>query len=87
VVIGEWTHITCTYDGTTATLYVDDNTPVTANVLNAPVNTNKPLRIGAGRTERATPDYYFNGKIADVRIWPRELNSSEVEALYEKGIP
>ena len=47
-------------------------------------NTNKPTRIGAGRTEGAVM-YLFKGKIDDVAIWDEALTNAEITELYNNG--
>ena len=47
-------------------------------------NTNKPTRIGAGRTEGAVM-YFFKGKIDDVAIWDEALTNAEITELYNNG--
>ena len=53
-------------------------------------NTDKPLYIGAGRTNKHPhdvdpPQFHFNGKIDDVAIWNSTLSSDEIVQLYNSG--
>ncbi|MCP4111319.1 MAG: hypothetical protein GY749_38290, partial [Desulfobacteraceae bacterium] len=92
VVTGEWTHLAGVYDGTTMTFYING---VSAGSLDADLslNTEQPLRIGAGSTESETPDFYFNGSIDEVRIWNTARTESEIMVYmnrpltgYENGL-
>jgi len=68
VVVGQWTHLAATYDGTTFRFYVNG---ILANsqIGSFSQNLSQPLRIGAGRTENPSPQFYFNGAVDEVRIW------------------
>ena len=58
------------------------NTSSTVSMNNQ--NTDKPTRIGAGRTEGAVM-YLFKGKIDDVAIWDEALTNAEITELYNNG--
>ncbi len=92
IVQNTWHMQTVTYDhsSTTMKLYVDgvfleENT--SESLL---ANTDKPLYIGAGRTNKhphdaLPPDFYFNGRIDDVAIWNTTLSAAEIVQLYNSG--
>ena len=84
--VNQWVSITCTYDSSNVSLYLN-GTEVTSNPSGFLPITNKPLRIGAGATETSPPDYYFHGSLDDVRIYDRALSASEVLALYNLEKP
>ena len=63
---------------------VEVNSNTTTKVLNVQ-NTDKPTRIGAGRTENTTVWYHFNGKIDEVAFWDEALTDAEILALYNSG--
>lgn len=90
-VIGKWQHICGVSEkiGTASqsvSLYVNGhliakNTP--ASDWNNPINpTNPTLRIG-----RSINNSYFNGSIADVRIYHRVLSESEINVLAQDADP
>ena len=56
----------------------------TAKVVNIQ-NTDKPTRIGAGRTENTTVWYHFKGKIDEVAVWDEALTDAEISTLYNSG--
>ena len=92
IVENTWHMQTVTYDhsATTMKLYVDgvfleENTSETLLA-----NTDKPLYIGAGRTNKhphdaLPPQFYFNGNIDDVAIWNTTLSAAEIVQLYNSG--
>ena len=79
VVYGEWTHLAGTYDGTAFRFYVNGILVDTIISTFSP-NTDKSLRIGAGATELATPNYYFPGIVDEVRIWNFARTASEINS-------
>jgi hypothetical protein len=81
VALNEWAHVACTYDGATMRMYVNGADIGRTNARLLP-NTARPLRIGAGATEKAG-DYFFQGLIDDVRVYDKVLSADRVKALYE----
>ena len=76
--LNTWYHIVCTWDGSTAKVFINGQEQASgARSGNLNVN-NLPLRIG--RT--GAPAYPFNGLIDEVRIYNRALSSAEVSDLY-----
>ena len=86
VVIGQWTHLAATYDGTTYRFYVDG---VLVNTLVAgfSANTSRPMRIGAGTTEISTPNYYFPGAVDEVKIWNYARSASQINDNKNVNLP
>lgn len=82
---GNWHHICASYNGTTATLYIDGTgyTPVSAT---ASLSVNVAFGIGYRNTASPSGTYY-DGKIDQVRIFNRgldETNDGEVTTLYNE---
>lgn len=85
VVLNTWTHVAATYDGSTMKLYINgqlSGTPVPSKIL---INTQYPLRIGAGITE-GNPGFFFNGKITEVRLWDRARSPEEIQASMHQRL-
>ena len=87
-----WHMQTVTYDhsNTHMKLYVDGVLVAQNSNASLLANTDKPLYIGAGRTNKHPhnedpPQFYFNGKIDDVAIWNSTLTSNEIVQLYNSG--
>ena len=77
-----WHYIAGTWDGTTMTLYVDEDTPVTISKSGAITYDTDDLFIGSilGTGE------YFDGLISDVRLYDRALSATEIENNYNAGL-
>ena len=92
IVQNTWQMQTVTYDhaNTHMKLYVDGVLVAQNNNASLVANTDKPLYIGAGRTNKHPhdvdpPQFHFNGKIDDVAIWNTMLSSDEIVQLYNSG--
>ena len=84
--LNTWQMQTITYDqsGTMMSLYVDGVLIGNNNSHELKPNGDRPLRIGAGRTN-STAAYFFNGLIDEVGVWSSELSSEEIVQLYNSG--
>jgi Concanavalin A-like lectin/glucanases superfamily len=75
--LGQWTHITGTYDGTNIKVYING---VLAESVNHPDNINgfinADLTVGFGKLG------YWSGSIDDLFIYNRALSQAEVDKLY-----
>ena len=91
---GEWYHVMVTYDGRGGATAADgikfyvDGASKTATASNnasyvSMVNTTTPVRIGA---EPNLSDY-FDGKLDEISVWDKELDSAQVTELYNEGVP
>ena len=92
IIENTWQMQTVTYDhaNTHMRLYVDGVLVAQNNSETLLANTDKPLYIGAGRTNKHPhdvdpPQFHFNGKIDDVAIWNAMLSSDEIVQLYNSG--
>ena len=81
VTLNTWTYLSVTYDGTTMCLY-QNGVLSSSLVAGYTVNTNNPLRIGAGYTE-SSAGVFFPGLIDEVRVYDRPLSAAEVA----QGVP
>ena len=86
VTVNEWESIVCVHNGSNMLAY-RAGIEVGSLATTFAANTLKPFRIGAGKTESASPDFYFNGLIDDVRVYNRALSASEVLSLYNLEKP
>ena len=92
IVQNTWQMQTVTYDhaNTHMRLYVDGVLVAQNDSESLLANTDKPLYIGAGRTNKhphdaLPPQFYFNGNIDDVAIWNTTLSAAEIVQLYNSG--
>lgn len=70
-----WYHLTATYDGSTARLYVDGNLESTNDRPSGAINVSlAPIEFGAG---------YLNGRLNEVRLYDRVLSKVEIERSFQ----
>lgn len=74
VMPGEWVHVVQSYRGGFLKLFIDGEF-ITSRPTQFEQNTIRPLRIGSGFTE-GDPQYWFTGKVDDVRIYKRALSET-----------
>lgn len=70
-VVDKWTYYVVTYDGSTASIYVDGVLKGSGALTYNPLNT-QPLLIGDG----------FSGLIDEAAIWNRVLTASEIQDIF-----
>ena len=85
--LNHWYHIVATYDNSTETfkIYINgkERTSETVPGFGAVATNTRNLFLGSYRANT----YWYDGKMDDLAIWNRELTSSEVEVLYNDGLP
>ncbi len=90
VVIGAWTHLVGTYDASTLLMSFYINGALVmrgTNITYVPVGTvgsQRPVRVGSGATE-GNGNYWFNGSVDEVAVYPTVLTASQVAAHYAVG--
>ena len=77
---GEWTHVAATYVPGDQKLYINGALAGQATGTMS-ANTQQILSIGAGRTDWAVGDYFFDGTIDDVRMYNHVLSAAEIKML------
>jgi Concanavalin A-like lectin/glucanases superfamily len=83
VTLSSWAHLVATYNGTTATLYVNGISAGSA-AATVSVNTTRPLGIGASDAGGSWGGY-FPGSIDEVALYPSALSQTRVQAHYLVG--
>jgi CubicO group peptidase (beta-lactamase class C family) len=73
---GDWHHVAGTYDGSTATLYVDGARVASAARTGAIAASAATLTVG----NRAALDRAFDGGVDEIRIWRRALTQAQLQA-------
>lgn len=78
--LNAWTLITAVYDGTNTLAYVNGS----AVTLAAPIadGTGFPTGLNVGRSDPADTDYFFTGRMDEIRYYNRALSPKEVSDLY-----
>ncbi|BAQ92584.1 hypothetical protein [uncultured Mediterranean phage uvMED] len=82
---GQWYHLALTWNHSTKVmkLYIDGSLDQTSSALSGTVSTNSNgLRYG--RADGAAINDLFTGKLDQIRIFNKELSSTEVTTLYEE---
>ncbi len=78
--LGEWTHVAGTFVNNQKVLYLNGRQVGQGTSALGP-NTARPLRIGAGASESATGNYFFNGLMDEVCLYNRALPAEEIAGL------
>jgi fibronectin type 3 domain-containing protein len=74
--VGQWQFVAGTYDGTTATIYVDGTQAASATFTGS-LGSSNTWRIGAYGSPAGG---FFDGKIDNVRIYNRALSAAEIQS-------
>ncbi len=78
-----WTHVICTWDGTTASLYLNGNTTPDNTLTSGVVYGATPTNNYIGSLDGTNQDW--NGRLAGVGYWSKALSTTEVSNLYNGG--
>lgn len=76
--LNTWTHVTSNFDGKVLELLINGKSVGKKNATYAK-NTQRPLRIGAGVTERDYSKYFYHGQIAEVSVWNVVRQEADVQ--------
>lgn len=80
---GNWHHVLLTFNNTNLKFYVDNFLDAERTTTQtAAFSTDAPFSIGSGFNSGSE---LFNGQIADVRIFNKELSTAEIEYVYTNG--
>ncbi len=77
--LGEWTHVAGTYQDSQLKMYINGELDSEETGTISP-NTQRPLRIGAGRTD-GPGDYYWVGLVDDVAVFDTALSQAEIQSV------
>jgi len=83
-----WTHLAGSYDADTQTLvfFVNGEEINRKTGVKYQSNRQQTLRIGAGDTEQPVAKYFFNGNIAEVRLWNQARSLEEIKAKISQRL-
>lgn len=79
---GNWYHVTGTYDGSYASLYINGKLETRMSASGSINKNDAPIAIGGNVHSQST---CFDGLIDEVALFDHGLTSQEVRLLYEKG--
>jgi hypothetical protein len=92
LVVGQWVHLTYTFDGTNIIIYVDGvkkaSTVVSGGPKPALITAGSPGVLGMSRNNVWTPTDLrsMHGNLKDVRFWNRALSPAEVTGYMDKTL-
>lgn len=82
VPVNTWVFVTVTFNGSTITISLDDQTPVSAPVSAAIDKSNIDSGLIIGKRFDSGAGYFFNGSLAYLRLYNRILSGSEITQNY-----
>ncbi len=83
--LDEWDHIAGTYADGTMKFYVNGEMAGSKDA-NIALNTEQELLIGAGQNEGAKHNFFFKGKIDEVRIYDAALDADTILAVMNYDV-
>lgn len=79
----KWYHIVVIHSGDSTFIYINDKLDSKRETYGPPCSeNNEPIAIGVSH---ATNEFYFPGKIDDIRIYNRPLSEQEIDQLYHEN--
>mgnify|MGYP003345286365 CR=1 FL=1 len=87
LILNTWQHVAASYDGDSLRLFVN-GIQVAAQQFTGSIDQSNPYtaRIGRLSDPGQAETRYFSGRIDEVRVWHRSLNSSDLLANYNHHI-
>jgi hypothetical protein len=80
----QWSHVSGSWDGATMKLYVNGQLVGSTPMLGPILTSDRPLRIGGTGVFGGLE--YFDGRIAEVRVYDRALSAAEIEDDMEVAV-
>jgi hypothetical protein len=82
-ILGRWAHIVCTWDGSTACIYVDGQLKSSASYSATLTSQPYAITIGCRKTTGGVAGAFFHkGPLDKVRIYNRALSGAEIQDVY-----
>ena len=85
----EWHHISATYDGTTAKLFIDGIEVISGSPSAGTIGNSQNFKIGADTANYATTPLsinFFDGAIQETRIWGVALSQDQIKEMMNQQI-
>ena len=90
VVVGEWTHVAWSSDGTTTSMYLNGTAASITSVGTGPagrwfgdlgLTTGYNVQLGGIQYNGTNPEYALNGKLDEVSVWDGPLSQANITSL------
>jgi hypothetical protein len=85
--LNQWVHVAATYNAGSGTLYLTPSggstTTTSSSSLPSSLSATAGANLSIGR--QSVQNLYFNGKVDEVAIWNREINSTEVSNIINNN--
>jgi len=81
--VGKWVHVIWVMTPAYSKIYVNGVEKVTINEAGSNEGYHDEFSIIGARQVWGSPDYFFTGKLDEIRIYNRELSSDELKSLYQ----
>jgi hypothetical protein len=82
-----WHHVAATYSRTgNLVLFVDGSSVQQTDISSNQQSISSPFAVNIG-SNYAGQDAYFNGSIDGIAVYNRTLSASEVQQIYNCGLP
>lgn len=78
--VGSWYYLGYTVSGSTATVYVFDDTGALFDSATGSIGGGTPTGLTVGGRDASDPDEWFNGRISRMRIWSATRTQAELAA-------
>lgn len=83
--LDEWYHVAFTRNSDTGAMYINGELISVGTLMNSIGRTNNNFYVGCLKSSSWSPDYFFNGRLDQIGLWDRALDSAEVSNLYNSG--
>jgi len=86
LVLNQWSHVACTYNGTVAKIYVNGvlaESKTLASSNTAITWSTNPTAIYIGKTTNTSGSEFFKGDVDDVRIWKTTRTEAEINTYKD----
>lgn len=83
ITLNEWSHVACSYDGTTAKLYINGSLVTSSQVSGKMRRLDSGMNLWLGRNLISNQAIY--GHLDEIGYWGRALTQTEISNLYNGG--
>jgi len=85
--LNQWSHVVCTNDGSTSTIYLNGVSVETADTSGETINVSGSAVPRIAARSHTSPSNYFNGNISEVALYSSALTANQVKTIYNGREP